>query len=378
MSGLLERYSCPTLLLYTERIMKERTKNILAYTAFFGGAMLVGGSILAGDFSRYTRDHSTADNQADADNVQASLYDYAKTLEASDNPRDLAVSAFLQVSNKHRDNPEQAFVVSQDEIALLKKALALGQNDATLAWFEAVDCGWMSAACDKDAALIRLSKLEPDNAAVEFLYLNKAQAVGNTEAAWQAIERGGQKKYFRLPIDAIGAMYYESLRNWHSPVTLDPKDVFGKNTKDLRPVSQEEYRKITAFGFSIAVAIPALQDYSTYCRPAPTNLSHLKICQQFTDKFAAGDSMLLQGMGTRMGTELFLQSPEKEQWQARRNQHQWQQMQYSEILQSDPGADRVYFEKWPGISENERIEALLNAKGISLSPPAGWSFEEKR
>ncbi len=339
---------------------------------------MVGGGILAGDIARYARNHSASNDQIQAREVQASLYAYAKTLEASDNPRDLAVSAFLQVSNKPRDNPEQGFVVSQAEIDLLKKALALGQNDATLTWFEAMDCGWMSAACDKDAALIRLSKLEPDNAAVEFLYLNKANAIGNAEASWQAIERGGQKKYFRLPIDAIGAMHYESLRNWHSPVTLDPKDVFGENTKDLRPVSQEEYRKITAFGFSIAVAIPALQDYSAYCRPTPTNFSHLKICQQFTDKFAAGDSMLLQGMGTRMGTELFLQSPEKEIWQARRNQYQWKQMKYSEVLQDDPSADRVQLEKWPEISEIERIEALLNAKGISLSPPAGWSFEEKR
>ena len=356
----------------------NKINNALAYGTFFAAALLVGGGILAGDFTRYARNHSASNDQIQAREVQASLYAYAKTLEASDNARDLAVSAFLQVSNKPRDNPEQAFVVSQEEIDLLKKALVLGQNDATLAWFEAMDCGWMSAACDKDAALIRLSKLEPDNAAVEFLHLNKAHAIGNTEASWQAIERGGQKKYFRLPIDAIGAMYYESLRNWHSPVTLDPKDVFGKNTKDLRPVSQEEYRKITAFGFSIAIAIPALQDYSVYCRPAPTNVGHLKICQQFTGKLAAGDSMLLQGMGTRMGTELFLQSPEKEQWQARRNQHQWQQMKYSEVLQSDPGADRVYLEKWPGISENERIEALLSAKGISLSPPAGWAFEEKR
>ena len=358
--------------------MKERTKNIFGYGALMTGALLVGGSILAGDFSRYLRVHSSASEQADIVKVQASLFAYAKSLEASDNPRDLAVSAFLQVSNKPRDNLEQHVLPSQEEIALLRKALALGRNDATLTWFEAMNCGWMSPACDKNAALIRLSKLEPDNAAVDLLYLNEADAAGNAEAAWQAIERGGQRKYFQLPIDAIGGMYYESLRNWHSPITYDPKDIFGKKAKDLRPLSQEEYRKITAFGFSLAVAIPALQDYSLYCRPAPTNSSHLKICQQFTDKFAAGDNMLLQGMGTRMGAELFLQSPEKEIWQARRNQHQWQQMKYSEILQSDPGADRVHFEKWPGISEIERIHALLNEKGIPLSPPMGWIFEEKK
>ena len=347
----------------------------MGYSALLSGALLLGGGIMAGDFSRYLRVHSSASEQADIVKVQASLFAYAKSLEASDNPRDLAVSAFLQVSNKPRDNMEQHILPSQEEISLLRKALALGRNDATLTWFEAMNCGWMSAACDKDAALIRLSQLEPDNAAVEFLYLNKDHAAENTEAAWQAIERGGQKKYFRLPIDAIGAMYYQSLRNWHSPITYDPKDIFGKNSKDLRPLSQEEYRKITAFGFSIAVAIPALQDYSVYCRPAPTNSSHLKICQQFTDKFAAGDSMLLQGMGTRMGTELFLQSPEKEIWQARRNQHQWQQMKYSEILQFDPSADRVHLEKWPEISELDRIAALLNDKGIPLSPPDGWAFE---
>lgn len=339
---------------------------------------MIGGGILAGDFSRDARAHSSAGNQADAANVQASLYAYAKELEASDKPRDLAVSALLQVNNKPRDNPEPAYVVSQEEIDLLKKALAMGQNDATLTWFEAMNCGGMSAACDKDAALTRLSKLEPDNAAVELLYLNDADAAGNSEAAWQAIERGGQKKYFQLPVDAIGGMYYESLRNWNSPVTLDPKDVFGKNTKDLRPVSQEEYRKITAFGVSIAVAIPAYQYYTKYCYAVPADSNHLIACQQFTEKLAAADSPVLRGIGTRVGVALFTQSPGKEVWLARRNQYQWQHMKYSEALQSDPGADRVYFEKWPGISEIERINALLKAKGIPLSPPADWTFEEKR
>lgn len=354
----------------------NKTNNVLAYGVFLTAALVIGGGILAGNSSRYPHSHASANNQADARKDHASLFAYAKQLEASDNPRDLAVSAFLQANNKPRDNPEQDLAVSNHEIALLKKALVLGKDDSTLAWLEALDCGWISAACDKDAALIRLQHLEPDNAAVELLHLNKAHANKNTAAAWQAIERGGQKKYFRLPVDAIGAMYYESLRNWHSPVTYDPKDVFGINAKDLRPLSQEEYRKITAFGFSIAVAIPALQDYSAYCSPAPTNARHLKICQHFTDRLAADDSLLLQGVGTRTGTELFLQSPEKEQWQSRRKQHHWQRMKYSEILQSDPGADRVQLEKWPGISELDRIAALLLDKGIPLSPPAGWSSEQ--
>lgn len=355
--------------------MKERTKNILGYSCLLSGALLLGGSILAGDFSSYQRSHSTATQQDDAKKVQVSLFAYAKKLENSDNPRDLAVSAFLQLSNKPRDTLGQTFVPAQEETALLKKALALGQDDSTLAWLEAINCGSMNAACDKDAALTRLSKLEPDNAAVDLLYLNAAEAAGNTEATWQALERGGQKKYFRLPIDAIGSMYYESLRNWNSPITYSPKDIFGRNAKDLRPLNQKEYQKITAFGFSIAIAIPALQHYAKHCRPAPIDLNYLKACQQFTDKFASGDSMMLQGMGTRMGSELFLQSSEKEQWQSRRNQHQWQQMKYSEILQSDASADRVYFEKWPAISELDRISALLQEKGIPLSPPEGWSFE---
>lgn len=355
--------------------MKERTKNILGFTALLCGALLVGGSILAGDFSRHQANYATASELVDAKKVQASLFAYAKKLENSHNPRDLAVSAFLQLSNKPRDNLDQAFSPTQEEIGLLKKALSLGQHDSTLAWLEAMNCGSMYAACDKNAGLIRLSQLEPDNAAVDFLYLNKADTAKDTEAVWQALERGGQKKYFQLPIDAIGSMYYRSLRNWNSPIAYDPKDIFGKNAKDIRPISQEEYRKITAFGVSMAIAIPALQAYSKYCRPAPTDSSHLKACQQFTEKFAAGDSMLLRSMGTRMGTELFLQSPEKEIWQTRRNQFQWQQMKYNELLTSDYSADRVHFEAWPEKNELDRIAVLLNEKGIPLSPPKGWSFE---
>jgi len=356
-------------------LKNNKVHDALAYGAFFAAALMVGGGILAGDFSRYARAHSTAGNPTDERNAQASLFAYAKKLEASDKPRDLVVSAFLQVSNKPRDNPEQGFVVSQAEIDLLRKALALGKNDSTLAWLEAMDCGWMSAACDKEAALFRLSKLEPNNAAVDILHLNEADSGGNSDAAWLAMANGGQKKYFQLPIDAIGAMYYQSLRDWNSPITYDPKDIFGKNAKDLRPLNQEEYRKITALGFSIAIAIPALQTYTKYCKPAPANSAHLQACRQFTEKLATDNSTLFRGLGTSTAKGLFLQSPEKEAWASRRNLHQWQHMNYLEILRSDPSADRVNLEKWPDVSEQDRITAMMQERGIPLSPPAGWTLE---
>lgn len=353
----------------------NKIQSALAYGAFFTAALMVGGGILAGDFSRFGRSHSPTSNNAQLNQDRNSFFAYAKKLESSDDPRDLAVSAFLQAGNKTRTNPEQGLSPSEQEIALLKKALALGKNDSTLAWLEAMDCGWMSAACDKDSALLRLSKLEPDNAAVDLLYLNEADVDGNTEAAWEAIERGGQKKYFQLPIDALGAMYYHSLRDWNSPTTYDPKDIFGKNAKDLRPLSKEEYRKITALGYSIAIAIPALQSYAKFCKPAPANNDHLQACRKFTEKLASDNSILFRGLGTSTAMGLFLQSPEREVWLSRRNQHQWQQMKYSEIIQSDPSADRVNLEKWPKISELERIAAMMQERGIPLSPPDGWSYD---
>ena len=71
--------------------MKERTKNIFGYSALFAGALLIGGGILAGDFSRYLKSQDQSLDEADQQKIRASMFDYAKQLETSNNPRDLTV-----------------------------------------------------------------------------------------------------------------------------------------------------------------------------------------------------------------------------------------------------------------------------------------------
>jgi len=358
--------------------MKVRTQDVLAYGAFFAGAVLVGGCILAGDFSRYQKAQLTSIDPADEKKLRASFYEYAKQLETSGNPRDLAVSAFLQVSNHPDRELGTAFAPSAGNIALLKKALTHGQDDATLAWLEALDCGWMTDACDKDAGLARLLKLQPENAAVDFFQFNEAHWAGNTEAAWKALANGGNKKYFSLPIDAIGTMYFESLQNWRSPITMNPRFVFGENAKNIDPLTQDEYRKIEAFGYSIALAIPALQHYSEYCKPAPADPGKLLACQKFTTLFATGNTRLSRGLDTNIALSVFTQSPEKEKWQALRTQYQWQFQQYSKLLALDYSIERKYLQQWPGMTEQARLELLLRDNGIALIPPADWSLPEQK
>lgn len=358
--------------------MLEGTKNSLGYGALLAGALLLGSGILAGDFSRRLKSGDQSLDEAAQQKIRASMYAYAKQLESSDNPRDLAVSAFLQVSNHPDQKLTETLSVSKESIALLKKAIESGPNDPTLAWLEAMDCGWMNTACDKKAALARLVKLEPDNAAVDFLLFNEAHIAGNSTAAWQALASGGNKTDFTLPLDAISKMYLDSLQGWNSPVVIDARGYFGKNAKDLSPLTQDELRKAAAFGYGLAFALPAFQYYSEYCKPAPTDPAQLEACQKFTRNMATDNDVLARNIATHIGVAVFTQSPEKEAWLARREQSVWQSLQYSKLLQSIPDIDRKNLRAWPGTSELDRRITLLTENNIPLSPPDGWTSPKAR
>lgn len=336
---------------------------------------MIGGGILAGDFSRQLKLQDQQLSEAYQEKLRSSLFDYAKQLESSDIPRDLAVSAFIQASSHPDLKLTQPFSAPENSIILLREAIALGQNDPTLAWLEAMECNWMKAACNKDAALSRLVKLEPDNAAVDLLLFNVAVSNGNADEAWRALTLGGSKKHFVLPINAVSKMYVESLQNWNAPISIGASYYYGDKANDLSALTLDEIRKATAAGFSMAFALPAFQHYTKYCMPAPAEPLKLRACQQFTERLANDHNLLSRGVGTSVALAVFTESPDIEKWLAKRKQHKWQMQEYSRLVMNDPSAERKYLKNWPYGSELERVEAMLNDKNIPVSPPADWSFE---
>lgn len=353
----------------------DKINSVLAYGAFFVAALLIGGGILAGDFVRNQNAGEQSRNLSNQNRINASLFAYAKQLESSNKPSDLAVSAFIQASNHPELNLMETPSASKGNIALLKKAITLGQDDPTLAWLEAMECNWMKAACNKDAALLRLIKLEPDNAAVDLLVFNEAVGADDTDAAWHALALGGSKKHFVLPIDAVSKMYLESLQNWNAPTSIDASFYFGDSAKDFSALTQDEIKKATAAGFSMTFALPAFQHYTKYCMPAPADPIKLQTCQRFTENLSADRNLLSRGVGSSVAVTVFADSPDKEKWQAMRMQHKWQMQEYTRLVMKDPGFERKHLRTWPYSSELDRIAAMLTEKGIPLSPSEGWSFE---
>lgn len=353
--------------------MKEHTSNVLGYGTFLIVALLIGGVILTGNLARHKNVPQTSFLRVDEKVSRASLYDYGKNLEASGNPRDLLVSAFLQADNHPSGNSGMVPVPSPENITLLRSAFSLGHDDPTLAWIEALGCRWLDAACDTNAAINRLSKLDPDNAAVDLLQFNQAHAAGNVEVAWQALARGGSKKYFVLPIDAIGAMYFESLKDWHSPANSDPSFHFVGNGRKLAPVTLEEYRKLEAQLYGFSLGLPSFHLYASECKPSPTDPLKLLICQRFTEKLASGNTSSCRSIGTSIAIAIFSKPLEREKWNAEYNKHRWQLHQHSKLLKNKASAEREYLQQWPGISELQKIEMMLYDNGMSPTPPSGWT-----
>lgn len=353
--------------------MKENTSNVLGYGTFLVVTLLVGGVILTGNLARHKNVPQNSFLRVDEKISRASLYDYGKSLEASSNPRNLLVSAFLQADNHPSGNSGIVPVPSSENIALLKRAFSLGRDDPTLAWIEALGCRSLDAACDTNAAISRLSKLDPDNAAVDLLQFNQAHAAGDAEAAWQALARGGGKNNFVLPIDAIGAMYFESLSGWNSPANNDPRFHFVGNGRKLAPVTLEEYRKLAAHLYGFSLGLPSMNHYAKHCKPSPADPVNLLICQRFTEKLASGNTSSCRSIGTSIAIAIFSNPLEREKWKAEYNNHRWQLRQHSRLIKTKASAERKYLQQWPGINELQQIEIMLRDNGMSLTPPSGWT-----
>lgn len=347
--------------------MKEAKNEILGYGAILATGLLLGAAITAGNFSRHEERKTSLYSEAVQNSINKSLYRHAGKLQGSGNARDLAVSAlFLDRYQPKRGVDSPASVESVEQ---LRQAIASSPNDADLAWLEATDCARLSKACDKQNAIRRLKRIEPRNLAVHLLEFNEATMSRDDAARDMALKAIANSRYSDIHYFSLGALYYDALRNWNSPVTFNASEVFQEDS-DQTSVTAEEQRKMIAIGYSAASAIPALQFISTFCQKTDLNQDQLQNCKSVARLMTTDKTIVVHRQGLRIGIAVFKHGPEAEQWRAAYLQSHWLSSQYAAPSRHHSGRDT--FKAWPNMDEFSTMEKKLAAEGIPLSPPADW------
>jgi hypothetical protein len=353
--------------------MKERTKNILGYGAMLSAALLLAGGILAGSYSLHARNNAANVDEVKNKLFRESIIRYAEQLQTSNNPRDLVVAAQLLDFHEMVKEPDQ--LANPMHVEQLKRAVTLSPKDADIAWLEAMGCGRLKAACNRENAVSRLQHMQPDNLAVHLLAFNQADTAANDAQRLTALQAMANSRYSDIHYFSLGKLYLEALRGWHPPTQVSAYDAFGDDI-DQSPITDDEQRKVMAAGYSIAVALPALQHITTYCKNENLTSEELHNCQKIAKIMIKDNTLIMHRIGLRIGVAVFKQEPAAGQWREAYRVSYWQlsghhpnrKKQYSE---------RKYFNAWPNIDEMTQQRQRLIDKGIPLTPPKGWMPESE-
>jgi hypothetical protein len=353
--------------------MRERTKNILGYSAMLSGALLLAVGMLAGAYSLHVKNNDLKADEAKNKLFTESIIRYTEQLQISNNPRDLVVASNLLDFHEMAENPNQA--ANPIHVEQLKKAIALSPGDADIAWLEAMGCGRLEAACNRENAVSRLQQMQPDNLAVHLLAFNQADIAANKTQRLTALQAMANSRYSDIHYFSIGKLYFEALRGWHPPMTLSAYDAFGDDI-DQSPVTDDEHRKVMAAGYSMAMGLPALQQITTYCKNESLTSDELQYCQKIAALMIKDKTLLMHRIGLRIGVAAFKQEPEASQWREAYRVSYWQLSGY-DPRRKIKYSERKAFNAWPDADEVAQQKQRLIDKGIPLTPPADWLPESE-
>ena len=276
---------------------------------------------MAGSYSLYAKHNNLKADEAKNKLFTESIIRYAEQLQISNNPRDLAVASQLLDFHEMVKKPNQK--ENPMHVEQLRRAVTLSPKDADIAWLEAMGCGRLKAACNRENAVSRLQQMQPDNLAVHLLAFNQADIVANETQRLATLQAMANSRYSDIHYFSIGKLYFEALRGWHTPTKMSAYEAFGDDI-DQSPVTDDEHRKVMAAGYSIAMGLPALQQITTYCKNENLAPDELQNCQKIAEIMIKDKTLIMHRIGLRIGVAVFKKEPEASQWREAYRTSYWQ------------------------------------------------------
>ncbi|MFD0739790.1 hypothetical protein ACFQZQ_10905 [Lysobacter koreensis] len=252
----------------------------------------------------------------------------------------------------------------------LERAAQLDPDDVLVAWLQAVDCP--GAQCDPNAALARLQRLEPDNAAVWLIELQAAHQRGDAAAVDRYLRLAAAADRYDLHFGDAGLAGYAEIAELPlPPLGQAERELFGQGMGWKRPASDVDLRVSQVAAVTSALLTPALQGLMQACGlrdgigPPPARRAP---CIAVLSHLAGSDTLIGPGMALPTLVQLTADGPEGGAWRERYRLHHWQYQQYSRGGLFMTGEQVLA--SWR-LGEVPALQQRLQQLGLA-SPPPGW------
>ncbi len=308
--------------------------------------------------------------------LDAAMAARAQDLAAKGDVRSLLGAMLIEPTRFHGDDAEP-WTLGPQERAWFARAQQGGLTDPLVAWVEVFDCHALD--CDRGAALARLLRIDPDNAAVHLWAIQGAMLARDSDAAREQLRLAASARRF----DPHSNQLLQLLLDARSGARLPPMDaqVSTVLTGIAASSTPADVIAILSMAQWAALATPPLQGLFRLCRldseGGTDSLGLQRDCIAVLSMIAANDATLFYAqLGAR---QLARMNPSlAAQWLPRLRQLAWWQDQSTRLLME--GSVAVSPAELAGRVAREgelvALSQLLARAGIPGTPPAEWELPE--
>lgn len=308
---------------------------------------------------------------------------HVRELMASSDPRDqLAAAMIAPIAEPVLFSGEEFDWTTEESTVAFTAARRLGPDDRLVAWMEALDCPRARAGsgCDPEAALLRLQRMEPDNAAVWIKALDRTVEDGDAAAVDRMLSQAANATRYEIPLGEIGLLLFETFQAVDGP-PMPPRvaSALGLDTGLGRPVTTVDNAEIQAMSLAIAIALPAyhpLQQVCTGEEDKPALAHRVPTCIAIYTQMAQDPSLISQSIALTSLVRLTADAAAGTDWRERLREMNWVMSEGTKILSA--AAPEGYLQSLWRDGEMVALESVLSAAGIPTKPPPGWLPDHER
>ncbi len=254
----------------------------------------------------------------------------------------------------------------------LARAEAAPGAGAAVQWVALGNCGKVGPQpedCINAAALARLEKLAPDNAAVWLLAFDHARQRGDDNAARAALARAAAATEFSTYYGVLLHAVLETARALPMPAAL---------VHVLAGANGNAYAAtyMIAAGNVMYLPTPSLEPVFETCKAPGKDTARRTQCARIAHLLAWGDTVIARAAGLALQERLADGAAARARVAAERRTLAWQTQQFAaQVLQARKDralAARLVQLVLQGGTENSIQLALLRGAGIDTTPPLDW------
>ena len=256
--------------------------------------------------------------------------------------------------------------------AFLARAQSLPDAGAAVQWVALGNCGNVGPEpedCINTAALRKLQRLAPDNAAVWLLAFDRARQRGDGAAARIALARAAKGTEFSTYYGILLRSVLQTARALPMPPAL-AQELGGS------PGNAYAATYLLAAGNVMYLPTPALGPVFDECKDPGQDATLRQQCTQVAHLMAWGDTIIARAAGLALQERLATHQAARQGYAAARRALAWQTHQFAvQVLRSrhDPAlAAKLVQLVLEGGTENSIQIALLRETGVPTTPPPNW------